>query len=80
MDDISKKIKALRQKIKKYNDLYYKQGVSAVSDYEYDMLLKELEELENSSDGSLFNSDEISPSQAVGSDLNEGFKKGQAFS
>ncbi len=75
MDDISKKIKALRQKIKKYNDLYYKQGVSAVSDYEYDMLLKELEELENSSDGSLFNSDEISPSQAVGSDLNEGFKK-----
>ncbi|HXK48906.1 MAG TPA: NAD-dependent DNA ligase LigA [Clostridiales bacterium] len=75
MDDVSKKIKALRQKIRKYNDLYYKQGVSAVTDYEYDMLLKELEELENSSGGSLFVSNEISPSQSVGSDLNEGFKK-----
>ena len=75
MDDISKKIKALRQKIKKYNDLYYKQGVSAVSDYEYDMLLKELEELENSSGASLFDNKQTSPSQTVGSDLNEGFKK-----
>lgn len=75
MDDISKKIKALRQRIKKYNDLYYKQGVSAVSDYEYDMLLKELEELENSSGASLFDNKQTSPSQTVGSDLNEGFKK-----
>ncbi len=75
MDDTSKKIKLLRQKIKRYNELYYKQGVSAVSDFEYDNLLKQLEELENRSGTGLFSNDETSPSQAVGSDLTDGLKK-----
>jgi DNA ligase (NAD+) len=77
MNDISGKIKSLRKTIKKYNDLYYKQGVSAVSDFEYDKLIRELEELEKNLGATLFTGDKVadSPSNAVGSDLIPGFKK-----
>jgi DNA ligase (NAD+) len=78
MADNSKKIADLRKRIKRYNDLYYKNGVSEITDYEYDRLLKELEELESKEGNySLFGSgiDDRSPAGSVGSDLNENFKK-----
>ena len=39
-------IKVLRNKLHKYNNSYYNKDVSLVSDFEFDMLLKKLEELE----------------------------------
>lgn len=78
MDELSKKISSLRKTIKKYNDLYYKEGISAISDFEYDKLLKDLEDLEKSAgQTNLFATEEpsISPVSAVGSDLTDGFKK-----
>ena len=39
-------IKGLRNKLHKYNNSYYNKDVSLVSDFEFDMLLKKLEELE----------------------------------
>jgi len=78
MNELSKKISSLRKTIKKYNDLYYKEGISAISDFEYDKLLKELEDLEKSAgQTNLFAAEEasISPVSAVGSDLTDGFKK-----
>ncbi len=77
MDESAKKIRLLRQKIKKYNNLYYKKGISAVSDFEYDKLLKELEELEQNSNINLFSTEteSESPTNTVGSDLSAGFRK-----
>lgn len=78
MSEIQKRITQLRKLLKKYNDLYYKEGISEISDFEYDQLLKELETLESKAGKtSLFtkNEAEDSPSVSVGSDLTEGFKK-----
>ncbi len=71
------RIAYLRKVLSKYNDLYYKEGISAVSDYDYDSLMKELEDLEEEfGENSLFRNQESgSPSVAVGSDLDENFKK-----
>ncbi|KAK5584706.1 hypothetical protein RB653_006322 [Dictyostelium firmibasis] len=39
-------IEELRNKIKRYNDLYYNKSISEISDFEYDKLFKRLENLE----------------------------------
>lgn len=44
--EIKIKIKELREKIKEYNNIYYSDGESPISDYEYDKLLEELKKLE----------------------------------
>ena len=44
--DPKTRIKDLRKLIKKYNRLYFDKQESRISDYEYDMLLRELVELE----------------------------------
>ena len=78
MNELSKKISSLSKTIKKYNDLYYKEGISAISDFEYDKLLKELEVLENQNGKeNLFEAvgEVLSPTETVGSDLTEGFRK-----
>ncbi|MDA3885937.1 MAG: NAD-dependent DNA ligase LigA [Candidatus Delongbacteria bacterium] len=80
MNELSKKIETLRDLIKKYDDAYYAKNISLITDFEYDNLVKELEELENSNtSNSLFPEDsidnEMSPTQKVGSDLNKGFRK-----
>ena len=41
-----KRIRELQAEIKKYNDAYYSQNKSLISDHEYDMKMKELEALE----------------------------------
>lgn len=67
-----KRREELQKKLRSYSDAYYSQNESLISDYEYDMLLKELETLE----AELQIADETSITQKVGSSLkNTKFKK-----
>ena len=80
MKELSKRIQIIRDLLRKYDDAYYAKNISLITDYEYDKLTKELEELESSYvSNSLFPEDnldkEISPTKKVGSDLRKGFKK-----
>lgn len=45
-DQIRQRIEFLQKEIKKHNELYYQQTAPEISDFEYDKLLKELQELE----------------------------------
>ena len=64
--EIKKYIEVLREKIEKHNELYYKKNQPIISDYEYDLLVKELKELEEKYPEF---KDEISPTHTVGSDV-----------
>lgn len=57
--------KELVNKIQKYSDAYYKEHRSEISDYEFDMLMRQLEEVENQHPEW---KEENSPSARVGSD------------
>lgn len=46
LDNIKKKIEKMRENILKYNQYYYTNNESLISDVEYDNLIKELKELE----------------------------------
>ncbi len=72
MDKIKLRIKHLRNELNKHNHLYYVQAQPYISDFEYDMLMKELLELENKYPEYKSSN---SPSQRVGSDLNVEFKQ-----
>ncbi len=65
-----KRIETLRETLREYNYHYYVNAKSLVSDYEFDMLLKELQDLEEQYP-EVF--DATSPTQRVGSDLNKAF-------
>ncbi len=67
---VEEKIKALRDEIRKHDYHYYVLAQPLITDYEYDMLLKELEELERKYPH-LITPD--SPTQRVGSDLTKEF-------
>ena len=69
--DIKIKIKSLRKKIRKHDYKYYVLTEPAVSDEEYDKLIKELEKLE-AEHPELIIPD--SPTQRVGKDLTKDFK------
>lgn len=73
MDKKEDQIKELREKIEKYNYYYYSKNESLISDLEYDILLKKLEKLEESTPQyKMFDS----PTVKVGSSLkNTKFKK-----
>ncbi len=45
-ENIEKKINQIRQEIERHNRLYYEKAKPEISDYEYDLLVKELEKLE----------------------------------
>ncbi len=62
--DKQKRIRFLREEIRRLNDRYYKENSPEISDYEYDMLVKELESLERES-GAVA---EDSPVSMVGDD------------
>jgi DNA ligase (NAD+) len=68
---VEKKIESLREKIREYDYRYYVLAQPAISDEEYDKLLKELESLEKKHP-ELITPD--SPTQRVGSDLTKEFK------
>src|SRR5574344_20294 len=60
----------LRKKLNEYNDAYYNKDNPVISDYEYDMLLKKLEELET--EYPQFSAED-SPTQKVGGEAAEKF-------
>ncbi len=67
---IQQQIEALRKELEEYNYQYYVLSNPAISDYEFDMKLKELEKLEVENPAFF---DPNSPTQRVGSDINQEF-------
>ncbi len=67
-EQIKERIDLLRKEINKHNYLYYVKSQPEISDYEYDQLLKELEELEQAHPEYY---SPYSPTQRVGSDLSK---------
>jgi len=77
MDDLfgnqeTERIRELRDLLGKYNDLYYVQNSPAVSDFEFDRLMRELQDLEARHPEM---ADPTSPTQHVGSDISKGFRQ-----
>jgi DNA ligase (NAD+) len=70
-EEIKKEIERLREEIERHNYLYYVKNAPEISDYEYDMLYKRLEELERKYPEFIT---PYSPTQRVGSDLTKEFK------
>ena len=66
MASVREQIESLRSRLNEYNYKYYVEAQPVVSDYEYDTLLRELQQLEEQNPD-LF--DPASPTQRVGSDL-----------
>lgn len=69
-DPIKEKIENLRKELEEYNYQYYVLSSPTVSDYQFDMKLKELEKLEKEHPEFY---DPNSPTLRVGSDINQGF-------
>lgn len=65
-EQISERINYLTKEIHRHNQLYYEKSIPEISDYEYDLLLKELESLEKQYPQF---AKQDSPTQRVGSDL-----------
>lgn len=71
-ENIQKRIEELRAQLDEHNHNYYVLSQPTISDYDFDMLLKELEKLEKEYP-EFFDSN--SPTQRVGSDLNKEFEQ-----
>jgi len=67
---VKEKIESLRKELEEYNYQYYVLSNPVVSDYEFDIKLKELEQLERENPAFF---DPNSPTQRVGSDINQEF-------
>ena len=70
MSPVQQLIEELRREINGHNHKYYVENSPSISDYDFDMLLKELERLE--AEHPEFD-DPLSPTHRVGSDLSKGF-------
>ena len=46
MDDIKREIEALRKELEEHNRHYYDEDSPVISDFEYDAMMRRLEELE----------------------------------
>lgn len=68
--DVKTRIDELTDKLNYYNDRYYQEAISEISDFEFDKLLRELEELENKH-SEYKRAD--SPTQRVGGKVNKSF-------
>lgn len=71
-EDIKNRINYLRQELNKHNHLYYVLSSPVLSDFEFDTLLKELENLERDNPEFF---DANSPTQRVGNDTNNEFQQ-----
>jgi len=71
MKDIQKKIVALREELRKHNHNYYVLDKPTISDYEFDMKLKELQQLEDQNPEFF---DANSPTQRVGGEITKNFE------
>ena len=69
---IEERISNLRQEIEEYNRQYYIENNPTISDFEFDMKLKQLEEMERAYPQFF---DKNSPTQHVGSDLTKTFEQ-----
>lgn len=65
------RIEQLSQELREHNYRYYNQDAPSISDYDFDMLLKELEELEKSFPEF---ADENSPTKRVGGEVTKNFE------
>ncbi|MEL7587700.1 MAG: NAD-dependent DNA ligase LigA [Prolixibacteraceae bacterium] len=70
MEAVKQQIESLRKELEEYNYQYYVLSNPTISDYEFDMKLKELEKLERENPAFF---DPNSPTQRVGSDINQEF-------
>lgn len=70
--DDKARILELRSMLKEYNRLYYVNNAPVVSDFEFDALMRELQELERQYPDM---ADTESPTQKVGSDITKGFRQ-----
>jgi len=71
-ESVKQRIEYLRTEIDKHNYNYYVLSAPEISDFEFDKMLKELQELEYSHPEFY---DSTSPTQRVGSDLSDGFQQ-----
>ncbi|NLJ21059.1 MAG: NAD-dependent DNA ligase LigA [Bacteroidales bacterium] len=69
---VKEQIEALRREIEQHNYYYYVLSQPIISDYEYDMKMKQLQELEEKYPEYF---DPLSPTQRVGSDIATGFEQ-----
>ena len=65
-EQAKKRIEELRKRLQEYNYSYYVKSEPSISDFEYDLLINELQTLEKKFPQL---NDENSPSRRVGSDL-----------
>lgn len=72
MNEVSKKVEQLREKLRQYSDEYYNQDNPSVDDYTYDMLMRQLRTLEEEYPD-LITPD--SPTQHVGGQASSAFQK-----
>jgi len=70
-DEARERISRLSEEIHKYNHSYYVDNLSLISDFDFDMLLKELEALEIEFNEFAF---ENSPTKRVGGDITKKFE------
>lgn len=70
MDNIKQQINELRTALNRHNYNYYVLNTPEISDHDFDMMMKQLEELEKAHPEF---DDPLSPTHRVGSDLTEGF-------
>lgn len=71
-DQVEQHIASIREQINKHNHLYYVLSAPSITDYEFDLLLKELEALEKQYPEF---EDPLSPTKRVGGDITKGFKQ-----
>jgi DNA ligase (NAD+) len=64
------RVEALRKELNEHNRRYYVESAPSISDFEFDLLMQELQGLEKKFPALV---DAASPTQRVGSDLSEGF-------
>ena len=72
MDMFLQRIQELRQQLNEHNHNYYVLNQPTISDQEFDRLMRELQDLEQSYPQY---ADPLSPTQRVGSDINKAFKQ-----
>ncbi|MDE6832344.1 MAG: NAD-dependent DNA ligase LigA, partial [Muribaculaceae bacterium] len=72
MNHTAERIYQLRSEINRHNHAYYVLNAPTISDYDFDMLLKELERLEKENPEL---DEPLSPTHRVGSDISTGFNQ-----
>ncbi len=72
MDSVKQQIEVLREALEQHNHNYYVLNAPSISDREFDMMLKQLEQLERQYPEY---DDPYSPTHRVGSDHNKGFEQ-----